>query len=89
MDIITKEKAKVIKEAVAIIKDNEDRIVYDVNEKHGVCTIGYVYSKDGYVGVRLGTSFCAPGDRFIKPIGMVIALYRAKGRRVPEKFLHF
>ena len=79
------EQKDTIQEALFILGQNRENCVFHTDVKTRACVCVW----NGAYRSGIGVSVCNPADRWIKPIGLAIAMYRAKGRKVPEKFLHF
>lgn len=72
----------------------------DVLNRQGY-DVSYVVSREGRsvscivhkVGSKqqadIGHAFCSSEDRFVTPVGQIIALCRATGKKVPNDYLHF
>ena len=56
------------------------------DQRTGV-SVSYAFNSKGRG--RIGVALCAPDDRFVKPIGIAIATYRAQGKSIPLEYLKF
>ena len=64
-------------------------VYFNVNKATGIVVCIRKYKADTDLDrAQVGVSRCARDDRFITPIGQLIALCRASGKSIPNKFLH-
>lgn len=67
---------------VAFVINKEKRSVY--------CHVHDLSSKaTSRNKIIINKAVCAPEDRFVTPVGQIIALYRAMGKKLPSEYLHF
>lgn len=87
--MITDKQKETIKFALDhLAKDSH--CVFHADPKTRVCVaVRCTEHRDGSDKITIGTSRCNVGEQFIKPIGLAIAMFRARGRKVPECLMKF
>ena len=87
---VIKEAQKEVVQRVNDMSRSGINVMFGVDRKAGVVTC--VRYNQGFNktnnNMQVGVSRCNKGDRFITPIGQIIALCRCAGKRVPDKYLH-
>lgn len=87
--MLTEKQQSVIKFALKVLKEDQHS-VFHADPKTKVCVaIRSTNRSDGSPKLTVGIARCNADEPFIAPIGKAIALFRARGKRVPEELMKF
>ena len=87
--MMTEKQQQTIKMALEVLAKDK-HCVFHADPKTRVCVaVRFTEHADGRDKVCIGTARCNEGEPFIAPIGKAIAMFRARGRKVPVDFLKF
>jgi len=83
---LTEKQVEIVHKALDEINNRRKSTLLYSDPRTGV-SVAVTTNKKGKL--RVGTALCSFEDRFVKPIGLVIALHRAEGRSIGYDYLHF
>ena len=87
--MMTEKQQQTIKFALEQIAKDKHCVFY-ADPKTKVCVaLRTTEHRDGSPKLSIGTSRCNAGEPFVKPIGLAIAMFRARGKNVPECLMKF